>query len=205
MMIVGLTGSIGMGKTMAAVQLRRLGIRVYDADAGVHALMSDGGGAMAAIADAFPDAVSGGAVDRTALGEIVYADAAALRRLESIVHPLVRQGEAAFLRRAAIDRVAMVVLDIPLLFETGGDRRVDATMVVSAPAFLQAQRVLRRPGMTHERLERIRRQQMPDAEKRRRADFVIHTGLGKDQSLRELKAAVSVLARRKGRHWPPGH
>ena len=116
---------------------------------------------------------------------------------------LVRHGETRFLGRAARQRRAMVVLDIPLLFETGGERRVDATIVVSAPAFIQAQRVLRRPGMSRARLDSIRRKQMPDIEKRRRADFVIHTGLGKDQSLRELEAAVKVLAGTKGRNWPP--
>jgi len=203
MVIIGLTGSIGMGKTAAADHLRRLGLPVHDADAAVHEMMAAGGEAVAAIAAVFPGVVRDGAVDREALGAIVYADPAALSRLEAIVHPLVRRREDDFLSRSALRRTAIAVLDIPLLFETHGDRRVDATIVVSAPAFIQAQRVLRRPGMTAERLARIRAQQMPDAEKRRRADFVVHTGLGKDRSLRELTAIIKVLAGRKGRYWSP--
>ncbi len=203
MLIVGLTGSIGMGKTAAAKQLRRLGIPVYDADAEVHDLMTACGAAVAPIANAFPSAIKDDGVDRGALGAIVYGDNDALRRLEAIVHPLVRRREDSFLRRHARRRSPIVVLDIPLLFETGGDRRVDATIVVTAPDFLQAQRVLRRSGMTAARLAMIRAQQMPDAEKRRRADFVIQTGLGKDEALRELNAAVRLLASRRGRHWPP--
>ena len=203
MVIIGLTGSIGMGKTAAADHLRRLGLPVHDADAAVHEMMAAGGEAVAAIAAVFPGVVRDGAVDREALGAIVYADPAALSRLEAIVHPLVRRREDDFLSRCALRRTAIAVLDIPLLFETHGDRRVDATIVVSAPAFIQAQRVLRRPGITAERLARIRAQQMPDAEKRRRADFVVHTGLGKDRSLRELTAIVRVLAGWKGRYWSP--
>jgi dephospho-CoA kinase len=203
MVIVGLTGSIGMGKTTAADHLRRLGLPIHDADAAVHEMMAGGGEAVAAVAAAFPGVVRDGAVDRDALGAIVYADPAALARLEAIIHPRVRRREEDFLRRSALRGAALAVLDIPLLFETHGDRRVDATIVVSAPAFLQAQRVLQRPGMTAERLARIRAQQMPDAEKRRRADFVVLTGLGKDRSLRDLTAIVRMLAGRKGRHWPP--
>jgi len=203
MVIVGLTGSIGMGKTTAADHLRGLGLPVHDADAAVHEMMATGGEAVAMVDAAFPGVVRNGAVDRAALGAIVYADPAALTQLEAIVHPLVRRREEAFLRRCGMRGTAIAVLDIPLLFETRGDRRVDATIVVSAPAFLQAQRVLRRHGMTAERLASIRAQQMPDAEKRRRADFVVQTGLGKGRSLHQLSAIVRVLAKWKGRHWPP--
>ncbi len=203
MVIVGLTGSIGMGKTVAANHLRGLGLPVHDADAAVHDMMAAGGEAVAAVTAAFPGVVRDGGVDRAALGAIVYGDPAALARLEAILHPMVRCRSDDFLRHNAQRGAALVVLDIPLLFETGGDRRVDATIVVSAPAFLQEQRVLRRPGMTAERLARIRAQQMPDAEKRRRADFVVQTGLGKDHSLCELIAIVKVLTTRESRHWPP--
>lgn len=203
MVIVGLTGSIGMGKTTASGMLRRLGLPVHDADAAVHALMEAGGAAVAPIAHAFPQAVRAGAVDRPKLGRIVYEDPALLRRLELIIHPLVRAEEERFLRQSARRRCPLVILDIPLLFETGGDRRVDATIVVSAPAFLQAQRVLRRPGMDGERLARIRVQQMPDADKRRRADFVVRTGLSKSDTLRQLAHIVTVLKLWRGRHWPP--
>jgi dephospho-CoA kinase len=203
MIILGLTGSIGMGKTTAAAQLRRLRVPVHDADAAVHALMARKGAAVAPIAAEFPTTVKDGKVDRAALGRIVYADATALRRLEAIVHPLVRAREEAFLCRCARRGEPLVVLDIPLLFETGGERRVDATIVLSAPLFLQRQRVMRRPGMTAERFARIRAHQISDAEKRKRADFVVHTGLGKGATLRELMAALKVLRRRRGRHWPP--
>jgi dephospho-CoA kinase len=191
MKVLGLTGSIGMGKSTAAAMLRRLRIPVHDADATVHRLFAKGGAAVPAIAAAFPGVVRDGAVDRAALGAKVFRDKAALRRLEAIVHPLVRAAEGAFLRRARREGRALVVLDIPLLFETGGERRCDAVAVVSAPAFLQAQRVLRRPGMTPERLAQVRRSQMPDAAKRKRADAVIPTGLGGRPTLR----ALTVLLR----------
>ena len=203
MLIVGLTGSIGMGKTTAARQLIRMGIPVHDADAAVHRQMARGGKAVAPIADAFPAAVEGGAVDRAALGRLVYEDLAALRRLEAIVHPLVRMEENRFLRSCARRRVPMVVLDIPLLFESGSERRMDSTIVVTAPAFIQTARVLKRPGMTSARLAKIRAQQMPDAEKCRRAEFVVRTGLGKAESLHALKRIVTLLSARRGRHWPP--
>lgn len=203
MLLIGLTGSIGMGKSTAAAQLRRLGLPVHDADAAVHRLLAPGGAAVPAIAEAFPEAAAGKGIDRTQLGRIVYADGAALRRLENILHPLVRCAEHRFLRNCARRREPMVVLDVPLLFETGAERRVDATIVVTAPPFVQRQRVLRRPGMTEERFNRIHAQQMPDAEKRRRADFVVRTGQGKGESLQELKRIVTLLRGRRGRHWPP--
>jgi len=187
MRIIGLTGSIGTGKTTAARMLARLGFPVHDADATVHALFARGGGAVAAVEAAFPGVVHDGAVDRAALGRRVFGDDAALRRLEAIVHPLVRAAETAFLHRQRRRHARVVILDIPLLFETGGQRRCDLVLVVTCPAFLQAQRVLARPGMTRARLEQIRARQCPEAEKRRRADRVIPTGRGPRPALRCLK------------------
>lgn len=203
MVILGLTGSIGMGKSAAAAQLRRLGVAVHDADATVHRLLACGGRAVPAVAAAFAGVVRDGAVDRNALGARVFGDRPALRRLEAILHPLVRSAERAFLARSARHRRRLVALDIPLLFESGGQRRCDAVIVVTAPAFLQSQRVLRRPGMTVAKLRAIRAQQMPDREKRRRADFVVATGLGYRQSLRQLSQIVTVMRSRPGRKWPP--
>ena len=193
MKILGLTGSIGMGKTTAAAMLRRLGLPVHDADAAVHALFAPGGAAVAAVDAAFPGVVVHGAVDRVRLGAIVFGDAEALKRLEAIVHPLVRAAERAFLARQKRHRAALVVLDVPLLLESGGDRRCHKVAVVSCTAVLQAQRVLARPGMTMARLAAIRAKQMPDAEKRRRADFIIPTGMGKPLALRRLKAAIRMM------------
>jgi len=198
MRIIGLTGSIGMGKSTAANALRRLGIPVHDADAAVHRLLRTDRSLIAAIEAAFPGVSTENGVDRAALGARVFGDPAALRRLERLIHPEVRRAEAAFLRRMRANRRALVALDIPLLFETGGDRRCDATMVVAAPRFLQEQRVLSRAGMTGERLAAIRARQAPDGEKRRRADVVVPTGLSRHFALRILKQALAVL-----RHSPP--
>jgi len=203
MMIVGLTGSIGMGKSTAAKMLRQMGVPVYDADAAVHAVQAPGGPALAPIEAAFPGVVKDGVLDRQALGARVFGDREALRRLEAIVHPLVGLRQRAFLKRAARRREKLVVLDIPLLFEGRGERRVDATLVVSAPAFLQRARVMARPGMTAERLDGILRQQVPDAVKRRKADIVIPTGLGLAPTRRALERAVAELKSREGRFWPP--
>lgn len=193
MIILGLTGSIGMGKTSAARSLRRLGVPVHDADAAVHRLLGPGGKAVPEIQALFTQAVENGAVNRRTLGSIVFADPAALRRLESVLHPMVRKEEQAFLKRMRRRRKRLVVLDIPLLYETGAAARVDAVIVVSAPAILQARRVLARSGMTQQKFAQILQQQMPDAEKRRRADFVVSTGLGHDRSLRQLKRIVRLL------------
>jgi dephospho-CoA kinase len=189
--VLGLTGSIGMGKTTASGLLRRLGVPVHDADREVHRLLGPRGMAVAAVAAAFPEAIRKGRVDRSVLGGIVFADPAALHRLERILHPLVHQAERRFLRRWA--RAPVVALDIPLLLETGGDIRCDAVAVVTAPSFLQAQRVLRRHDMTPDRLAAIRARQMPEAEKRRRADFVIPTGRGRGPVLRDLSRIVTLL------------
>jgi dephospho-CoA kinase len=204
--VVGLTGSIGMGKSTAAAMFRRLGVPVYDADATVHGLFAVGGEAVAAIADAFPGVVENGVVDRSLLGARVFADAAALARLEAIVHPLVFRKRAAFLARERWRRTPVVVLDIPLLFETGAERTCDVVAVVSAPAFLQAQRLLRRPGMSRRRLAAIRSRQMADADKRRRADVVIPSGLGRAVTWRAIRRLVADLSRRSAAADPkPAH
>ena len=193
--VIGLTGSIGMGKSTAAAMLREAGLPVFDADAEVHRMMAAGGAAVARIDAAFPGTVCEGAVNRRALGDLVFADTEALRRLERIVHPLVGRAERAFLRRAARERRRAVVRDVPLLFETGGEKRCDWTVVVSAPAHVQAARVLARPGVTRELLESVRAKQTPDAEKRKRANVVVPTGAGRRLTRDRLKA---MLRRRLG-------
>lgn len=194
MKILGLTGSIGMGKSTAATMLRRLGVPVHDADATVHALFGPGGKAVALVESAFPGVVGAdGAVNRTELGARVFGDDAALKRLEAIVHPLVRAAERDFLARHRRYGTPLVVLDIPLLFETHGEARCDLVAVVSAPSFLQAARVLARPGMTRARLDAVLAKQMPDEQKRRRADVVIPTGLGKGPAWKRLKALVQMM------------
>jgi dephospho-CoA kinase len=191
MKILCLTGSVGMGKTTAARMLRRLGVPVHDADAEVHRLLGRGGAAVRAVDAAFPGVKAGKAIDRAALGKIVFGDKAALKRLEAILHPLVRQAERRFLAEARRQHRPLVVLDIPLLFETKGERRCDGVIAVSAPRAIQRARVLARPGMTKERLAAIEARQMPDREKRRHADIVIETGLGKRHSLAALRRAVA--------------
>lgn len=203
MFILGLTGSIGMGKSTAAALLRRMGVWVHDADAAVHALLRRGGAAVAAVEAAFPGAVRDGEVDRLALGGRVFADAAALRRLEGILHPLVRRRTDAFLAAAARARRKVVVLDIPLLFESRGESRCDGVIVVSAPEFLQVQRVLRRPGMTPDKLAAILARQMPDKEKRRRADYLVTSALGRARTRRDLARVLRSARRRRGRAWRP--
>src|SRR5436190_11720381 len=202
MVIVGLTGSIGMGKSTAAKMLRHMRVPVYDADAAVHRLQAPGGLALPPIEAAFPGVVRNGVLDRQALGARVFGNKEALRRLEAIVHPLVAQQQRMFLRRAAMRREPIVVLDIPLLFEGMGERRVDGVLVVSAPAFLQRQRVMARSGMTAEKLAGILRQQVPDAVKRRKATVVIPTGLGLAPTRAALAQAVRALIKRPGRSWP---
>jgi dephospho-CoA kinase len=195
MKVLGLTGSIGMGKSTAAVLLRRLGVPVHDADAAVHRLLAKGGAAVPAIEAAFPGVARDGAVDRRMLGARVFADPQGMARLERILHPLVRQDSARFLRNARRRGARIAVLDVPLLFETGRERDCDATLVVSAPAVVQRARVLARPGMTAERFDEVLARQMPDPEKRRRADFVVPTGLGRRTTLRRLAGVLKSLAR----------
>jgi len=203
MLVIGLTGSIGMGKSTAAATLQRLGLPVHDADAAVHRLMERGGAAVAAVSAAFPGVERDGAIDRGLLGARVLGDDAAMKRLEAILHPLVRTEARRFLAQQARLRRPLAVLDIPLLFETGGDRLCDAVIVVSAPPFIQRARVMRRPGMTEAKFQAILARQMPDEEKRRRADFVVQTGLNKAHSLRQLVAIVRLLKQQnaaKGKH-----
>lgn len=203
MVIIGLTGSIGMGKSTAAAMFRREGVPVHDADATVHSLMAKGGAAVPVIDGEFPGVVQDGAVDRKALGGKVFAKPEKLRLLEAILHPLVAWSRDHFLRIQALAGQPVVVLDVPLLFETGTNRLCDYTVLVTAPTFLQKQRVLRRPGMSGERLAHILAQQMPDLEKRMLADVVIETGLGKRPVLRQIQAVIRQCRHKKGRHWPP--
>jgi dephospho-CoA kinase len=203
MFVLGLTGSIAMGKSTASRTFRSFGVPVFDADAVVHGLFAPGGAATAPVAAAFPECVDpAGGIARAALGRQVFGDAAALARLEAIVHPLVRRAERAFLERCAAARRPLAVLDIPLLYETGGERLVDAVAVVSAPGYLQAQRVLRRKGMSADRLAAIRRRQTPDVDKRRRADFVIPTGLDRRRSVIAIARIIDRVRGRPGARWP---
>ena len=193
MIILGLTGSIGMGKSTAAGMLRRMGIPVHDADRVVHALMRPGGAAIPAIRKAFPDLVTGDRLNRPELSRRAFDDPSLLRKLERILHPLVRAEETSFLKRQRARGAPLVVLDIPLLYETRGEKRCDAVMVVSAPRSVQLHRVLARPGMSRAKLAGIEARQMPDAEKRKRADFVIPTGRGKRVTWLALKTVVSKV------------
>jgi dephospho-CoA kinase len=193
MFILGLTGSVGMGKSVTAGFFAEAGVPVHDADAVVHRLYE--GEAVAAIEAAFPGTTADGKVDRAKLGARVLGDAAGLKRLEAIVHPLVHEAERRLLAEAQARGEKVAVLDIPLLFETGGDERVDAVVVVSAPAEVQRARVLERPGMTVEKLEAIMAKQTPDAEKRRRADFVVDTSKGFDAARAEVRAILAAVAR----------
>jgi dephospho-CoA kinase len=185
MIILGLTGSIGMGKTTTAKMFADEGVPVHDADAAVHALYE--GAAVAPIEAAFPGTTHQGKVDRQKLGRQVVGDHAALKRLEAIVHPLVRKHEERFLSEARARGEKIVVLDIPLLYETGGDKRVDAVVVVTAPHDIQRRRVFERPAMTVDKLEALLAKQMPDAEKRRRADFIVDSGQGLEHARRQVR------------------
>jgi dephospho-CoA kinase len=191
MIKLGLTGSIGMGKSATARMFADEGVPVYDADAAVHELYGPGGAAVAPVEAAFPGVASEGFVDRALLGQRVLNDPEALKRLETIVHPLVGRHRLDFFSQAAAAPV--LVLDIPLLFETGGEKAVDAVAVVSAPAGVQRTRVLERPGMSAEKLQAILARQVPDAEKRARADFVIDTSQGFDHARDQVRRILSTL------------
>jgi dephospho-CoA kinase len=197
MLIVGLTGSIGMGKSTAAGMLRRLRVPVHDADRAVHRLLGPGGGAVHRVAQEFPMALSGDRIDRRILGDLVFGDTPALRRLEAVLHPLVRRSTRAFIAAAARQGQRLVVLDIPLLFERGGARTVEKIIVVSAPPWIQRQRVLARPGMTERKFRSILARQVPDLVKRRRADYVVATGGQLGQTFSQLQRIVRQL--KKGR------
>jgi dephospho-CoA kinase len=196
--VLGLTGSIGMGKSTAATTLQRLRVALFDADRVVHRLLEPGGAAVAAVAATFPGVRAGnGGIDRSLLGQRVFGDQGALSRLERIIHPMVEAEEKRFRAHARARREPIVVLDIPLLFESRSERRCDYVLVVSAPRLVQRHRVLRRPGMTENRLAAILRNQTPDLEKCRRADFVVPTGLSRALSLRRLQAIVRLLRAKK--------
>lgn len=196
-LILGLTGSIGMGKSETARMFLAEGVPVFDADAAVHALMGPGGAAVAPVEAAFPGVVRNDTVDRKLLGARVFNDPEALRRLEAIIHPLVRRMEQDFMADAAARGAPIVVLDIPLLLETGGEGRCDKVVVVTASPEVQKARVLARPGMTEERLAAILAKQMPDAEKRKRADYVIHTEFGLEEARREVRQLIATLMKER--------
>jgi dephospho-CoA kinase len=198
MFILGLTGSLGMGKSTTAGFFAEAGVPVHDADAVVHRLYEDE--AVAAIEAAFPGTTAGGKVDRVKLAARVLDDQEALRRLEAIVHPLVREAETRFLSDARAHGAKVVVLDIPLLLETAGHQRVDAVVVVSAPGDVQRQRVLERPGMTPDKLDTLLARQMADSEKRRQADFVVDTSRGFEAAraqVKEILRAVATMPKRR--------
>lgn len=193
MIIVGLTGSIGMGKSTTSAMFEAEGGVVWNADEAVHRLYAVGGAAVEPVGEAFPGVVVDGAVDRALLAEALGRDDTAFKRLEHIVHPLVAQGRGADLDAARARGVKLAVLDIPLLFEGGGDRAMDAVVVVSAEAEMQRQRVLARPGMTADRFDAILERQTPDAEKRRRADFVVETGHGLEAARSQVREIVETI------------
>ncbi len=214
MKIVGLTGSIAMGKSEAARMFRRLGVPVFDSDAAVHRLFRRDPHVRRAIAERYPDCVRKGVIDRRGLGERVFRNAEERAWLERLLHPRVRAASRAFLRRQQAMRRPLVVLDIPLLFETGGEERVDWIAVVSAPAFVQRRRALARAGMSETRLAAILARQLPDREKRLRADILLPTGEGRRRTFREIRRFLKAgypqrsrrrLMRRKGRRRRNSH
>jgi dephospho-CoA kinase len=200
MLVVGLTGSIGMGKSTAAAYLRTRGLPVFDADAEVHRLYA-GGQAVERIERAFPGTTTAAGVDRARLSAALIAHPARLRELEAIVHPLVRSAERSFLREAAQRGASLAVLDIPLLYETGADKLVDVVIVLTAPADVQRQRLLQR-GMPEEKLEKLLARQMPDAEKRARADFVVDTSGPVEATRARLDAVLDALRSWSGGTYP---
>ncbi len=193
MIVLGLTGSAAMGKSATAKMFAEEGVPVFDADAAVHRLYE--GAAVAPVEAAFPGVVVNGRLDRERLAARVFNDPAALKQLETIVHPLVRAEQDRFRREAAANGAQIAVLDIPLLFETGGDGRTDAVVVVSAPADVQRARLMERPGMTVEKIDAMLARQMPDAEKRQRADFVIDTSRGFDAARADVRRILEQIRR----------
>lgn len=197
MIILGLTGSIGMGKSVATQMLRQMNIPVHCSDEAVHALLAKGGDAVKPVAATFPGVLhKEGHIDRQALGAIIFGDAEKKKQLENIIHPLVVASQTRFISEQSRHGRDIVVLDIPLLYETGADARVDKVIVVSAPFFIQRQRVMKRSGMTPEKFHAILESQMPDHEKRRRADFIVQTGLGMAFTKRALTRIIQQLRTR---------
>lgn len=195
--VIGLTGGIGMGKSETARLFAAEGVAVHDADAAITRLYVKGGKAVAAIAKAFPGTVKDGAVDRALLSALVVKDAAALARLEALVHPLVGKDREQFLQNT---KAPIVLLDIPLLFETESDKWVDAVVVASAPEALQRARVLARPGMTAEKFERLKARQMDDAQKRQQADYVVMTDRGLDHAREQVKMILADIRKKLSPH-----
>ncbi len=191
--VLGLTGSIGMGKSATAAIFRSLGVPVHDSDAAVHTLYS--GEAAPLIEAAFPGTVKNGVVDRAALSAKVIGDDAAMRRLEALIHPLVRASRLAFVEAAKARGERLVVVDIPLLFETGAESETDAVLLVTAPETVQKARIAARPGMTPEKLATILEKQMPDSEKRRRVDFILDTSLGRYEAERQVEELLKTILR----------
>jgi dephospho-CoA kinase len=198
MFVLGLTGSIGMGKSTTAKMFAAEGVPVHDADAAVHKLYE--GEATPAIEAAFPGTTLKGKVNRVKLGQRVLGDEIAMKRLEHIVHPLVRQAEERFLVEAQKNGAQVALLDIPLLYETAGDKRCDAVVVVTAPSDMQRVRAFERPGMTAEKFEAIMAKQTPDTEKRRRADFVVDTSRGMDAARAQVRDILKAIAKMPQRH-----
>jgi dephospho-CoA kinase len=198
MIVAGLTGSIAMGKSETARMFAALGVPVFDADATVHEMYARGGAAVSAIGTRFPQAVVDGVVDRQRLAELVLKNHEALKTLESIVHPLVREAEIEFIRRCRAENRPLVILDIPLLFETGRQRDVDRIIVVSAPADMQRERALARPGMTLEKFAAVLARQVPDTERRRQAHFIVDSSQGLDHASAQVKAIVAKLMQEAG-------
>ena len=197
MKLIGLTGSIGMGKSTTAAMFRAAGIPVYDADAAVHAAYAPGGSAVEPVGSAFPGVVKDGRVDREALRQAVLGNPEALKRLNAIVHPLIGRDRTGAFEAAKASGADMIILDVPLIFETGGERNMDAVIVVSAPAEMQRERVLAREGMSPARLEAILAQQMPDAEKRARADYVVDTGQGLEPARVRVAEIIADLRQKE--------
>ncbi len=202
MIILGLTGSIGMGKTTASDNFSKIGIPVHDADQAVHEMMSEGGEAVVIMSEMFPASIRDGSIDRKVIAEEVFSNSKALNNIEKTLHPLVRLREKKFLGDCARQGKKVVILDVPLLFETGGEKRCDGVITVSAPKYIQRQRVFNRPGMTPERLKVILSRQISDFEKRKRSDFIILTGLGRYFSLIQAQKIVRITKNWKGQHWP---
>ncbi len=204
MIILGLTGSIGMGKSTAAAMFRRLGVPVFDADASVHRLQQTDGAALPLIANAFPGTVTASGLDRAKLRAAVFGNPAALHKLEAIMHPLVHRAQISWLRTQALHQEKLVVLDIPLLFEKGGWRACDVIAVVTAPYHIQRARVLARPGMSDAAFQAILRTQLPDAFKQAHASFLVRSGRGKHQALRDVREIASCAARLQPGKYPAG-